>query len=36
MFAKVNAHSRTEDDDDENDYDSPNAWEPYFGLSYIP
>lgn len=25
-----------DEDDDENDYDSLNAWEPYYGLSYMP
>jgi hypothetical protein len=32
MFAK----KRPIEDEDENDYDSPNALEPYYALSYIP
>ena len=34
MFAKKRPIE--DEDDDENDYDSPNAWEPYYRLSYMP
>jgi hypothetical protein len=33
MFAKKRP---IEDEYDENDYDSPNAWEPYYAPSYMP